>query len=517
MINTNVFLLKTSFLSLCLVCFLPNLVKAQDVPSQQDLPKVNPEIQLLLSQPNQDIPLKLVDAVYLALQNNRDVKIAYLQRIVDKARLSESESIFRPTLRPQLSLNLNTREPEFASAQKTDIVTNTTARIGAGINLKLPTGASLNLGWNGENVWRGQYSKDSSRYLPLTNPTDPNILSQDVSFSISQPLLKDFGVYLNTLNLRRAKLTESTNVLNFRNSIAQTITNSVVTYRNLLLAQERLKIEEDSFASAKAELDKLQVLFTEGKITKNDLIQRQADIAQKEFNLVNVKTNLTEAIASLTKLTDLPLKMLIAVEKPLPPDSLNLPTFEEMIKLAENNNIRYLFAVNAVENAKLSLAEAKNQQSLDLTLNLRYGFNSFSYQRDSGNFTSSLVLSREFGNLSQDNAVLKSEVNLQQAEYSLANTRVDINEQLRNRVRNVRDSFTQIQLSKQSTNLAELRLNSAREKIKSGDNVSTTDIINFEKGLVDAKNQELNVTISHLNSMTQLEEFLGMTLNKWLK
>ncbi|MBA4447086.1 TolC family protein [Cylindrospermopsis raciborskii CS-506_D] len=514
MINTNVFLLKTSFLSLCLVCFLPNLVKAQDVPSQQDLPKVNPEIQLLLGKPNQDIPLKLVDAVYLTLQNNRDVKIAYLQRIVDKARLSESESIFSPTLRPQLSLNLNAREPGDSGPTKTDIITNTTARIGAGINLKLPTGASLNLGWNGENVWKGQYSKDSSSYLPLT---DPNILSQDVSFSISQPLLKDFGVYLSTLNIRRARLTESTNILNFRNSIAQTITNSVVTYRNLLLAQERLKIEEASFASAKEELDRLQLLFTEGKITKNDLIQRQADIAQKEFSLVNVKTNLTEAIASLTKLTDLPLKMLIAVEKPLPPDSLNLPTFEEMIKLAEDNNIRYLFAVNAVESAKLSLAEAKNQQSLDLTLNLRYGFNSFSHQRDSGNFTSSLVLSREFGNLSQDNAVLKSEVNLQQAEYSLANTRVDINEQLRNRVRNVRDSFTQIQLSKQATNLAELRLNSAREKMKSGNNVSTTDIINFEKGLVDAKNQELNVTISHLNSMTQLEEFLGMTLNKWLK
>ncbi|MCZ2204670.1 TolC family protein [Cylindrospermopsis raciborskii] len=513
MINTSVFLLKTSFLLCSLVCLLPNLVKAQDVPSQQDLPKVNPDIQLLLSQPNQDIPLKLVDAVYLALQNNRDVKIAYLQRIVDKARLSESESIFSPTVRPQLSLNLNAREPGD-DATKTDIVTDTTAGVGAGISLKLPTGASLNLGWNGANVWEGRYSKDSSSYLPFK---DPNILRQDVSFSISQPLLKNFGVYLNTLNLRRARLTESTNILNFRNSIAQTITNSVVTYRNLLLAQERLKIEEDSFASAKEELEKSKVLFAEGKITRNDLIQRQSDIAQKEFNLVNVKTNLTEAIASLTKLTDLPLKMLIAIEKPLPPDNLNLPTFEEMIKLTEDNNIRYLFAVNAVENAKLSLAEAKNQQSLDLTLNLSYGFNSFSHKRDSGRFSSSLVLSREFGNLSQDNAVLKSEVNLQQAEFSLTNTRVDINEQLRNRVRNVRDSFTQIQLSKQATNLAELRLNSAREKIKSGNNVSTTDIINFEKGLVDAKNQELNVTISHLNSMTQLEEFLGMTLNKWLK
>lgn len=166
MINTSVFLLKTSFLLCSLVCLLPNLVKAQDVPSQQDLPKVNPDIQLLLSQPNQDIPLKLVDAVYLALQNNRDVKIAYLQRIVDKARLSESESIFSPTVRPQLSLNLNAREPGD-DATKTDIVTDTTAGVGAGISLKLPTGASLNLGWNGANVWEGRYSKDSSSYLPL--------------------------------------------------------------------------------------------------------------------------------------------------------------------------------------------------------------------------------------------------------------------------------------------------------------------------------------------------------------
>ncbi|MFB2645180.1 TolC family protein [Raphidiopsis sp. BLCC-F218] len=291
MINTSVFFLKTSFVLCSLVCLLPNLVKAQDVPSQQDLPKVNPDIQLLLSQPNQDIPLKLVDAVYLALQNNRDVKIAYLQRIVDKARLSESESIFSPTVRPQLYLNLNAREPEWDRATTTDIITDTTAGVGAGISLKLPTGAFLNLGWNGANVWEGKYSKDSSSYLPLT---DPNVLRQDVSFSISQPLLKNFGVYLNTLSLRRARLTESTNILNFRNSIAQTITNSVVTYRNLLLAQERLKIEEDSFASAKEELEKSQVLFAEGKINRNDLIQRQADIAQKEFNLVNVKTNLTE-------------------------------------------------------------------------------------------------------------------------------------------------------------------------------------------------------------------------------
>jgi outer membrane protein TolC len=46
-----------------------------------------------------------------------------------------------------------------------------------------------------------------------------------------------------------------------------------------------------------------------------------------------------------------------------------------------------------------------------------------------------------------------------------------------------------------------------------GSNISMTDIINFEKSLVDAQNQELNAIINHLNNMTQLEKFLGVTLN----
>lgn len=506
MINISRFLLQTSFLSLWLVFLFPNLAKSQDIPSQQDLPKVNPDIQLLLSKPNQEIPLKLVDAVYLALQNNRDVKIAYLQRILDKTQLSEAESIFNPTFRPEISLNVNNFE--YGS----NINTNTTAGIGARFNLRLPTGAFLSLGWQGKNLLSNSSNSNSS-----SSSVESNTLSQGLNLSLSQPLLRDFGVGLNTLNIRRARLQENTNFLSFRNSISQTITSSILSYRNLLLAQERLKIEEASFANAKQELEKLQALFAEGKITRNDLVEREADLAQKEFNLVIVQTNLTQAISDLTKVTDLPLKMLVAAEKPLPPDRLNLPTFEEMIKLAEDNNIGYLFALNAVENAKFSLVEAKNQQKLDLRLNVNYGFNSISNDYDNSNLGSSLVLSREFGNAYQDNAVLKAEVNLQKAEYFLQKNKVDLNEQLRNRVRFVKDSFRQIQLSQQATSLAELRLNSAKEKMKSGNNVSMTDIINFEKGLLDAKNQELNATITHLNNMTQLEDFLGVTVNKWVK
>jgi outer membrane protein len=365
-------------------------------------------------------------SVYLALQNNRDLKIAYLQRILDQKQLSETESQFNPTFTPQLSLNLNNNQTG------SNINNNTTALLGANFNLKIPTGGNLSLTWQGQNLL--------SRTSSLDTSSDTNTLSQSVNLNFSQPLLKGFGTGLNTLSIKRARFTENANILNIKNTISQTITNTIVSYRNLLLAQERLKIEQLSFANAKKDLDRLQALFEFGRIPKNDLVERQADIAQQEVNLLNTQSSLEQAISELTKTIDLPItKKLIAIETPTPPTSLNLPVFTEMLELAKANNTGYLAAVNAVENAKFGITEAKNQQQLDLKLNVSYGFNAAS------------------------------------------------------------------------------KVINAKERMRLSSNISMTDIINFEKSLVDTQNQELNAIINHLNSITQLEQFLGITTSRWVK
>jgi outer membrane protein TolC len=498
----NRFLLPIS--SLLLIFLFPGLGKCQNIPNQQNLPKSNSDLELLLNNSSQELPLKLADSVYLALQNNRDLKIAYLQRILDQKQLAETESQFNPTFTPQLSLNLNNNQTG------SNINNNTTALLGANFNLKIPTGGNLSLTWQGQNLL--------SRTSSLDTSSDTNTLSQIVNLNFSQPLLKGFGRGLNTLNIQRARLTENANILNLKNTTSQTITNTIVSYRSLLLAQERLKIEQLSFANAKKDLDRLQALFEFGRIPKNDLVERQADIAQQEVNLVNIQSSLEQAISELTKIIDLPItKKLIALEKPDPPTSLNLPAFTEMLELAKANNTGYLAAVNAVENAKFGIRESKNQQQLDLKLNLSYGFNSASNTQDTNNLSSSLVLNREFGNLSQDNAVVKSEISLQNANYTLAKTQDNLNEELKNKTRNVKDTFKQIELAQQARKLAASKVINAKERMRLSSNISMTDIINFEKSLVDAQNQELNAIINHLNSITQLEQFLGITTSKWVK
>ena len=62
---------------------------------------------------------------------------------------------------------------------------------------------------------------------------------------------------------------------------------------------------------------------------------------------------------------------------------------------------------------------------------MSYGFNSASNTQDTNNLSSSLILNREFGNLSQDNAVVKSEISLQNANYTLAKTQDNLNEELK--------------------------------------------------------------------------------------
>ena len=500
----NRFLLPISSLSLLLIFLFPGLGKSQTIPNQTNLQKSNFDRQLILNNSSHELFLRLDDAVYLALQNNRDLKIAYLKRILDQKQLAETESQFSPTFNPQLSLNVNNNQA--GNNTNNDITT----ALGANFNLKIPTGGNLSLTWQGQNLL--------SRTSSLDTSSDTNTLSQSVNLNFSQPLLKDFGRELNTLSIKRASLTENANILNLKNTISQTITNTILSYRNLLLAQERLKIEQLSFTNAKKDLERLQALFEFGRIPKNDLVERQADIAQQEVNLVNIQSSLEQAISELTKIIDLPItKKLIAIETPEPPKSLNLPAFTEMLELAKANNTGYLAAINAVENAKFGIRESKNQQQLDLKLNVSYGFNSASNTQDTNNLSSSLVLNREFGNLSQDNAVVKSEISLQNANYTLAKTQDNLNEELKNKIRNVKDTFKQIELAQQARKLAGSKVINAKERMRLSSNISMTDIINFEKSLVDAQNQELNAIINHLNSITQLEQFLGVTSSKWVK
>jgi outer membrane protein len=482
------------------ILFTPS-VRSQEIPetSEQDLT----ELSNINPNNGQELPLTLADAVYLAIENNQDFKKAYLQRILDQKELAEVESKFNPTFTPNLSLSFS--DNQTGDQETTDKI----GSIGLDFELKIPTGGNISLGWQGKN----QLSSDNQ-----SDPTNSNNLSQGLTIDFTQPLLRGFGLKLNRIDIEKAQLTERENILNFQNTKAQIITDTISSYRQLLLAQETLKVEQISFENAQKDLARLQALFEFGRIPRNDLVERQADIAQQRVTLLSRENNVENAITRLNLILDLPIpQRIVAIETPTAPERLELPSYEEMLELALENNNDYLAALNGVETAKLNLLESENQQLWNLNLNVNYSYDSASNSSDQGNFQSSLNFSREFGNLSQDQAVEKSQVNLEIATISLANTRQTLEENLKTKIRDLEDSFQAIKLQQEALQLARTRLNNARERMRLGQSITMKDIIDFEQQLVTSKNLELNAIIDYLNQVTDLEQFLGTTLDEWLK
>ena len=448
---------------------------------------------------NSPYQLTLDDAVYLALENNRNLKITYLNRVLQRKDLEESQDIFSPTFTPELSA------VNSINQNGTTISNNQRVGVGATLNWSLPTGGNISFQWQG----RAQSFSGSSN-------TDDS-LDQGISVGFQQPLLRGFGSQLNRLSIRRAELNETENELAFRNAIAQTITSTILAYRNLIRAQERLAIDQLSLDNSRRELERLNALYNFGRIPRNNLVEREADIARQELSLVNTQSQLDQAIANLAQLLDLPAQQtLVAIERPQAPESLNLEEFDTLLSLNLANSDEYLAALNAIERADFSLIEARDQQKWNLQLGVDYGLAGNNNTASTEDLVTRLVFNREFGRAATGNAVTRSEIGIQTASLNLEQIRQNIERDLQITIRNLRDSFTAIRLATESRELAEQTVENAKQRRQSGSgNFSVTDIIEFEQELVTAKNDELSAVINHLNQVTQFEQDLGLTLEFW--
>lgn len=443
--------------------------------------------------------LTLADAVYLTIENNQDLKIAYLNRILQRQMLAESESTFQPTFTPEITASNRLSRIGSESTQ------NQQLGIGATLNWSLPTGGNISVAWQGN-----------------TQSTSDDLVdnrNQDQNFRVGfqQPLLRGFGSELNQIPIERARLTETENQLTYRNTIATTITSTIVAYRNLILAQETLKIEQLSLKNAQRDLERLNALYHYGRIARNNLVERQSDIAQQELGLVATQNNLERAIADVAKLLNLPTAQpLVAIETPAPPAELALPEFDQLLNLTLANSSEYLSAVNAMQNAEFDLLEAKDKQQWDLQFKVDYSIAGSSESESTNDIITNLALSREFGSMNIENLVQNSEINRQIVTADLAQIRQNIERDLRTRIRDLTDSFQSIKLAQDARILAASKVDNAKKQINlSSSTITMTDIINFEQDLVQAQNQELTAIIDHLNQRTQLEQILGITLDTW--
>lgn len=127
-----------------------------------------------------------------------------------------------------------------------------------------------------------------------------------------------------------------------------------------------------------------------------------------------------------------------------------------------------------------------------------------------------IVFSKELGDRTIEQEFERRRISLIQAQNDLVEERQQIDINVANAVRDVRDNYQKLELAQELTEFRRQELNNEEEKIRLGvGNTSVVDLVRFQDDLVNAQNAELNAKIDYLNSLTELDRILGTTLERW--
>ena len=478
------------------------------------------------------IDLALTDAIALAMRNNRRLVNGRLDRAVQRFALVVAEDKFKPDVNIGSFQRFETEEGGWARDDYGATVAAT---------LRLPTGARLDLVNAVAGGGFGAPGFDGALTLRFT-----------------QPWLKGGGIRVNTASVRIARATERIDALVFERAIGDVATAVVVAYRSLLQAEQRVGISARSLQRAQDLLATNRALIRAGRMAELEVVQAEADVAERELVLVGAENRLDRARLTLIDTLDVDTDAVLHPTETLNVDRARsagarrmaehcasapngaaaegraqnaLPTGNcqaapaPMIALALENRPEYQQALLRVQNAEAELLLARNNRLWDLstTVAMDVGANADSFgvafDRPFGlvpddDLRVALRLDVPIGEVAAKQRHLNARASLARAHTDLAELRQSIDIDVRNAVRDVDARLRQVALASRASELAARKLQAERQKLNLG---LTTNfrMIRFEDDLVRAQNSELEATISYLNALASLDQTLGTTLQTW--
>lgn len=439
--------------------------------------------------------MTLSDCIAVALRENRTIKNAYLDRMAQKYDLRVAEDKFTPKLLLTPSVT--------GSGGSGSTTTTTTGDLSGSVVELLPTGAAINL--------------NAKHDITATEAVRP-VRNYGWNVSLTQPLLKGGGLDVNLASVRTARLNEEGNILSLKATLTDTLTGVVTAYRAYVQAIKSLEISRQSLERSKDLLETNRDLIAAGRMAAIEIVQSEADVANREFSLLSAENAVDAARLALTKAIDIDKNSPIqpVAEAGIPPVPY---TFDQARKLAFDNRPDFLQSLLRHESAKIQLVVAKNSTLWDLSLTGGY---SETYTRSSapgadasgGNWNAGLKLTVPVGDLSIRQAYLSSEIALKKMENDLARQRESIEVEVQDALRSAEMNYRQIRLATQSRRLSEKKVEIETEKLKAGRSTNF-QLVSYQNDLVNAQNNELSAIVTYLNALTALERTLGITLDRW--
>ena len=375
------------------------------------------------------------------------------------------------------------------------------------ITEKLQTGANLDFSVGGD-VYRSSGSD-----------VDANDQTKNANWSVnfSQPLLKGAGLDVNTSSVKIATIQELIHKNSLKETIQKTITDVILAYRSYLIALNQRNITRESLKNSIELLQINNSLVEAGRMPKVELIQSELGIKNNQFNIISSDATIDEMRLALISLLNIGKNTEIN-----PSSDVTLEPFdmkeEQCINLIKKNNSTYLNSLLDLEISKLNLMVAKNNLLWDVSLFGQYGRdyarNETVENNGDKNWTAGLALNIPFGDKSSREGFMSAKIGLDKQKITMRELLESIENKVSGTLRNIEMKKKMVDIADDSISLSKQQLEVEKEKMKAGRSTNF-QVISFQRSLDEAQHNRLNVIIGYLNTLTEFEALLGVTLDKW--
>lgn len=216
-------------------------------------------------------PLTLDDAIRLALENNRRIKVSAYSPDIARANVLAETGRFDPALTFNRSYGEAEQPGIFVPPGARPL--SQTDRFGLALEGLTPWGLTYSLGATATNA-RGTGNAFADQYETFGGLT------------VTQPLLRGFGFGTNLAGLRIAKAGRGISDWQHRQTVIDTVTNVVLAFNNLQQAHANLRIARLSRDLAARLYEENRKRHEVGAISDADVTQARARVANREESIL---------------------------------------------------------------------------------------------------------------------------------------------------------------------------------------------------------------------------------------
>jgi HAE1 family hydrophobic/amphiphilic exporter-1 len=465
--------------------------------------------------------LSLDDAIHTAMRQNLGVDIQKYDYLMAGQNLIGSWGIFDPVANATLSHSNDRNAP--TNAQTTSASTSTIADFG--ISGLVPTGGSYSL--QSTNA-RGT----SAGGLTTLSPT----YNTGLGLNVTQPLARNFGIDINRRNIYIARNTLGINQEVFRGTLLDTTNAVEQAYDDLIYARQYIDVLKEALFLARDQARITQIRIDVGASAPLDILQPRVQIATADQQLIAAVANVRSAEDRLRQLMNLPPA---DWDRPiLPTDTVNYApvNIDLDAAVAEAYRLRPEVKENQLNTAtrRVTYRYARNQVLPRVDANAGYnlsggagrlvdngvvlqdtGFTDATKQilrNDFPGWNVGLTIGVPIFNTTARAEAKRAELDLQQSQVIEAQTRQNIEVDVRSTARAIDTAAKEIVASKTAREAAEQNLDAERKRYENG-MATNFEVLQIQQQLSDARASELQALVGYAKSVAAFHHSVGDLLD----